>query len=125
MKKHIMIIVITVLFISIGLSGCTQRKNTKVLTDEDYIIGTWINHTLIGQDVKTVIYVFSSDKTYEISGKFQDLDQKTNGTWEFSNNKLIFYSKDQEQICDYVYSNNYNTLTITDPQNRIMEITKQ
>ena len=103
-KKQLVIIGIIVLLICIGLSGCT---NTTI-SDEERLIGIWdVSITYQGKNYLEDRWEFRSDYTYESS--------RSNGTWKITNNKLILtYTTQSTKTMDYVFSNNYNTITITD-----------
>jgi hypothetical protein len=106
MKKQLIIIGIIVMLVCIGLSGCT---NTTI-SDEERLIGTWdVSMTSQGKNIREDRWEFRSDHTYETIS--------SNGTWKITNNKLILTYTTQTQstkTMDYVFSNNYNTITITD-----------
>lgn len=105
MKKQL-IIGIIVMLVCIGLSGCTN----STISDEERIIGTWdVSMTSQGKNIREDRWEFSSDHTYETIS--------SNGTWKITNNKLILTYTTQTQstkTMDYVFSNNYNTITLTD-----------
>jgi len=106
MKKQIMIVGIIVILLTVGLSGC----NNTTISDEERIIGTWdVSMTSQGMNIREDRWEFHSDHTYETA--------RSNGTWKITNNKLILTYTTQTQstkTMDYVFSNNYNTITLTD-----------
>ena len=107
MKKQLIIIGIIVILLSVGLSGCNENTSKS---DEEKIIGTWdVSMTSQGKNIREDRWEFRSDHTYETIN--------SNGTWKITNNKLILSYTTQTQstkTMDYVFSNNYNTITLTD-----------
>jgi len=108
-KKQLLIIGIIVLLICIGLSGCTNT----VISDEERLIGTWdVSMTAQGKNIREDRWEFHSDHTYETIS--------SNGTWKITDNRLILTYNIQTQSIktfDYVFSNNYNSVTLTDIDN--------
>jgi hypothetical protein len=105
-KKQLIIIGIIVLLICVGLSGCTNNR----ISDEERLIDTWdVLMTAQGKNIREDRWEFHSDYTY--------VTISTNGTWKITDNKLILTYTTQTQstkTMDYVFSNNYNTVTLTD-----------
>jgi hypothetical protein len=113
--KNQLIIGITVMLVCVGLSGCT---NTTI-SDEERLIGNWdVSATYQGKNISEEIWEFRSDHTFETSHK-DDTEVKpvSSGTWKITNNRLILTfmgSTQSTKTMDYVFSNNYNTITLTD-----------
>jgi hypothetical protein len=104
MKKHLLKLVIVVLFISvIWLSGCDEIGN-PLSGDESKFIGTW--HSESDLDIYTMI--FFSDGT----GSFIGLST----LWELKDGKLVIITAGEEMTLtyDYSFSDDDNTLTVID-----------
>jgi hypothetical protein len=109
MKKQL-IIVIIVLFIFVGLTGCTE---TEIL-DETRLIGVWEKSS---ED--TIFYFrYNSSHTWDQSAEYDDISNSLGGgTWNISNNQLIItwaHPITEIHTINYVFSNNYNTITLHD-----------
>jgi len=125
MKKQFVIIGIAVLLICVGLSGCNESNNS-FKSDEDRIIGTWVISDLYEGSTRTITYIFSSDKTYEVIGTYKDYTESYNGSWKISDYKLVVTIEGRTQTGYYKFSNNDKTLTITDTMSNTTTIlTKQ
>lgn len=98
--KKIPILLIALMVISVGfLSGCNEENNS--LTDEESIfVGTWKGDGLWD------IIAFFSDRT---CSHYLDLS----GTWEIKDGKLVITEKDGLFKYDYLFTNDDNTLTLT------------
>jgi hypothetical protein len=104
MNKHLIVLIIAVLLICVGLSGCTESQD-----DTSKFIGTW----LLSSD-ENVILIFHSDENFEYLGG------DVWGTWNISNGNLIMdtidnssgYYQEFTLEFNYQFSNSYNTLAI-------------
>jgi hypothetical protein len=90
------------------------------ITDEERLMGIWdVLVIWSGKNFTERIWEFDIDYTFSISYIFAaELRTSTNGTWKISNNSLILTYTDSTQpqkTFDYVFSNNDNTITVTDP----------
>ncbi len=112
MKKFIVVVIMILIFI-VSLSGCIE-SNKSSKTDEDRIIGSWFISELVDGKTNTVTYIFLPDKTYKVIGSFDGLTENFTGTWKIEDNKLIVTIEGRTLTGDYQFSNNDNTLTITD-----------
>jgi hypothetical protein len=125
MNKHIILIGITILLLSVGLSGCNE-SNSSFKSDEDRIIGTWSISELYEGSTRTITYIFLPDKTYEVIGTYKEVMDSYNGTWKILDNKLVVTIEGRTQTGNYKFSNNDKTLTITDnDSNTTTVLTKQ
>jgi hypothetical protein len=125
MNKHLITLGIAVLLICVGLSGCNESNNS-FKSDEDRIIGTWVISEIYEGSTRTVTYIFSSDKTYEVIGTYKEGTESSNGTWEILDYKLVVTIEGRTQTGNYKFSNNDKTLTITDNMsNTTTVLTKQ
>ena len=110
MKKQLMIVGIIVLLIFVGLTGCTEKE----ISDETRLIGVWEKSS------EDYIYYFryNSSHTWDTSYEYEGITYSIgDGTWNISNNKLIItwtHPITETHIIDYVFSNNYNTITQND-----------
>jgi hypothetical protein len=109
MKKHLVIIGIVVLFMTVGLSGCNQVNNT-LTPEKNRFVGTWMNTSTSGTTNTIIFYS---------NGTFSAPLLQWNGNWDVKDNKLVtkaIGTNGSENIFEYTYvfSNNNSTLTITD-----------
>ena len=92
-----------------------------IISDEERLIGIWdVLVTWEGKNFKEQIWQFHSDHTFVITYIFHtEVRIAGSGVWNITNNSLILtYADDLSQpqkTMDYVFSNNYNTITVTDP----------
>ena len=111
MDKHVLIVGVALLFLTIGLSGCIDNRSSSEL---DRFIGKW-------QTAEGVTLILSSDETCSFIGG--------TGTWEVKDGKLLItirYEDGQNMMSyDYQFSDNDKTLTLIDAGNRLMVFTKQ
>jgi hypothetical protein len=109
MKKQILIVGIIVILITIGLSGCTSKS------DEEKLIGTWMYYEPAEGMILTAYYTFFSDKTFELVGFYNDVEEKADGIWNIKDGELIISSADFGLASfDYTFSNNDKTLTLSE-----------
>jgi len=99
MNKQLVIIGITVLLITVGLSGCS---NNQINTDKNKFVGSW--STVDGHAITT----FFSDGS--CSFPTVPLKQK----YDIKDGKLVITFEGQFTFTySYLFSNNDNTLTLT------------
>jgi len=117
MKKQLMIVGIIIILLSVSLSGCTNtntHNNNTLISDEEKLIGTWKYVT----DYYVITYYYHSDKTWDSTKTaFAGPTQVGKGTWKITDSRLflIITEPTQDSVTfDYVFSNNYNTITFTD-----------
>ena len=101
MNKHLLVSGIAVLLICVGLSGCTDTV-TNIGLDSRFT-GTWQE-----QQFHIGYFTFFSDGTGSMSG--------LSSIWDLKSGKLVITTVEGEYTLtyDYVFSNNDNTLTLTD-----------
>ena len=124
MDKKILIIGISVILLIVGLSGCTETTQS----DTKRMVGAWTNSEMVGENLRTVTYIFLSDKTCEISATYEGDSVTASGTWRIVDDKLVIDFTSPSAITqtgDFVFSNDYNTLTITDSIGSTITLTKQ
>jgi len=125
MKKQLIIFGVIVLLITIGLSGCLENKSKS---DEDKIIGTWASSELFQGSTRNISIIFLSNKTFETVSTYKGETKIGSGTWRIVDDKLeidITKPTVSPSINDYNFSNNFNTLTITDSTGTKIDFTKQ
>ena len=117
-RKQLIIIVIFVLLICVGLSGCDQISNV-FLTDEERLIGTWDSDEGIWFDAPTMI-VFSSNGTFKVDVNLGiplpiDLGL-SKGKWNMNDGILTMEIVDLIPPSNYTYqfSDDSKMLNITD-----------
>ena len=97
MKKQLLLVGITIMLLTIGLSGCTQEDTTS--GEMKKFIGTW------NADVNDV-FIFSEN------GACKYVD--TSGTYSVENNQLsTVLNNGQTRTYTYEFSDNGNTLALT------------
>ena len=112
MRKKEVIIGITLLLITAGLSGCIETNNS--LQVEEYkLLGTWRNTSLYEDSIRTTTNIFLSDKTCELIASYKDETIRVTGIWKLRDNKIILFTESDIITRDYYFSNNNNTLSIT------------
>jgi hypothetical protein len=101
MKNQLTILVIIIIFLFVGLSGCT---NNSLNSDSKKFVGTWIDSRFPDES-----FIFLSNN----SGTWTDVSM----LWEIKDGKLVITlqltSSESENIYDYTFSNNDKTLTLT------------
>jgi hypothetical protein len=119
MKKQLILIGIIVIFNAIGLiglSGCTKSntQNNNLTSDEEKLISNWRCVT----DYYVIKYEYRLDKTWDsTTTTFKEEPQIDQGTWKITDNKLFLNNSESTQdsiTLDYIFSNNYNTITFTE-----------
>jgi len=111
--KNIIVVGIILLLLVVSLSGCNEPDNS-FKSDEDRVIGTWFISEFYENSTRTVTYIFSPDKSYEVIGTFNNHTESFNGTWKIEDNYLVVTIEGETLTGNYQFSNNYKTLTITD-----------
>ena len=120
-----MIVGIIVILLTVGLSGCNEDTSKS---DENRIIGTWFGSELFQGNTRNISLIFLSNKTFETTGAYQSKTIIGSGIWRIVNNKLVIDITEptvSSSVNDYNFSNNFNTLTITDSTGTTMNFTKQ
>jgi hypothetical protein len=96
MKKQLVIIGITLLLLTVGISGCSS-----LMSDKDKFIGTW-------KAPSGIISVLFSDGTCTSGG--------VRGTWEVKDKMLVIVlvNLPTQSTYSYAFSNGDKTVTLTD-----------
>ena len=115
------------------LSGCNQISN-PLDTEKNKFVGTWAGSSYVknwigGQEdvIQNQTFIFSSDGTlYYIIRDYSVPEGKTlSGFYELKNGRLII-TIGTDQVFDYYFSNDGNTLTLTElASQRTFTYTKQ
>jgi len=127
MKKHIIVVGIILMLVSVGLCGCNEEKlqngeNNEIDSAYEKLIGTW-----------KLTYDEEYMLTFYEDGKFEQ-GEHILGNWSLSNGKLIMDAIDNTTedhpseftiIFDYYFSDNNQKLTITIITGQSMTYTKQ
>lgn len=102
--KKIALLIIVTLVINTGfLCGCEKKSSIQM---DSRFFGSWYNET-----IPYIITTYFSDGTYEIN------PMQVSGTWETKDGKLICLVSNEPDIIKesyYSFSNNNNSLTLTD-----------
>jgi hypothetical protein len=122
--KNIIAVGIMLLLLIVSLCGCIVSNNS-FKSDEDRITGTWFISEEFEGDTRTVTYIFSSNKSYEVILTYKDEKESFNGTWEIIDNYLVVTIEGETLTGKYQFTNNDKTLSITDTEsNNITTLTK-
>ena len=124
MKKHLIIIGIVAILITIGLSGC--QENRPLVLDKDRFVGTWIG------SVKAFGYSYNVSLSCVSNGTFYlgiTVGNDTNlasGTWEIKDNLFFLNGAGNATTYNYIFSNDDKSLTLTlTTADVVYEFTKQ
>jgi len=112
MKKKVRIMVIILLLVTIGLSGCNQLDNSYT-TEKNKFIGTWTYLVPSGTGSNySFTYYFFSNGTFI----FNKPNLVTNGTFDIIDRNLWLTTNTngtkQYVECSYMFSENNTKLTI-------------
>jgi hypothetical protein len=101
-------------------------ENSLVLSDEEKIIGTWkYTETYEGQTI-VGFFNFLSDKSCEYSASADGNTQTLSGSWDINGNNLVLSFEGVEtETTDYVFSDDNETLTLTDSVGTVRVLTRQ
>jgi len=103
MKKQLVMVGIVVLFIFVGLSGCT---NNPLNTERNRFIGSWVNSTY---GIQTT-YTFFNDGTCSIPFGYMHVQ----GTYTVEGNQITFkYEPSFMDVYKFSFSSDGNTLYLT------------
>jgi hypothetical protein len=113
MKKQLLIIGMTLVLLTVGLSGCNQVSNT-INPEINKFVGTWKNTTI--EIIQGYTQITNTSYTFFSNGTFNRA--KTTGYYELKDGKLFMnYGKGTGIMYDYYFSNNNQTLTLTQTYN--------
>ncbi|MCK4364437.1 MAG: hypothetical protein KAW45_00115 [Thermoplasmatales archaeon] len=119
MKKQLLIVVITLILLAVGLSGCNE-KGIDILgkSNEEKILGTW--GIVVSEDEETPIYSFFSNGTFSVSAMMPDFWSKSAtrqtiwGTYVMTDETLAMNRKGDAKAFEYSFSDNGKKLTLID-----------
>jgi hypothetical protein len=119
MKKHLVIIGILGLVVSLGLSGCTS-PDTSPEEERNKFVGTW---TLTSTDIVTLSLYSNGTCLYVISAT--DIETREKGTWELTEGVFINTLYQHPRTFTYSFSDNDTTLTLVENENGEVTIFKK
>jgi len=127
MKMKLLLVTNVLLIFVFCLNGCTtnDKSSNGIITDEEKIVGTWINSSIYQEGPRIITYNFLSDNTCIFMASYNNEEISTNGTWKIINKKLECTIEGQMTSGDYSFSNDDKTLTLIDKNNVSMVFTKQ
>ena len=103
MKNKILIVGITLTLLVVGLSGCTEENAVDNSADFDKLVGTWMATYHPVMEI-----TFASNGSYHSS-----VAGWANYTWELKNGQIFYtYADGSTGGQDYLFSDDYNTLTL-------------
>jgi hypothetical protein len=112
MRKQLVIIGIVTLFVSIGLSGCTDNNNDSSKLNEEKILGRW-TETIPNTPITVIMNFFANRSFYE------GINETTRiwGTYIMTAKIITLQYGEVIHIVEYSFSNNDNTLTLNETSN--------
>ena len=123
MKKQLILIGIIFIFITVGLSGCTNT----IVSDEEKIIGTWTKRDMYNGSIRSNSYIFYTNKTFKVISSYKNEVLNVNGTWNITDNKLIMISEDKTVTVNYKFSelNKNKILTLTNKSGNSVDFIRE
>jgi len=112
MKKRIMLVGITLFLLAIGLSGCTNNKTESSKINEEKILGQW-TETIPGTPLKVTMNFITNMSYYESIN-----ETRIWGTYTMTDETIVLQNGKAANTFEYSFSNNNNTLTLLETQNR-------
>ncbi|MCJ7571693.1 MAG: hypothetical protein MUO82_07435 [Candidatus Thermoplasmatota archaeon] len=122
MKKQLMIIGIILILLAVGLSGCNE--DTSKL-DEEKIIGSWTKRVMHEGSIESNTYIFYSNKTFKVTGSYENESLNINGTWNITNKTLYMTIEGETKTAYYKFSDNNKTLILTDKSGNVVKFIKE
>jgi len=122
--KNYLIAIIGFIILIVVFAGCNEVSKPSI-SGKDKFIGTWIESKTYEGSIRTITYVFSSDKIVEFNATYKDEAISNSGIWNIIDNKLIININNDEIIIDYQFSDNDTILTITDSSGNSNVLIKQ
>ena len=108
MKKHLIVIGMTLVLLTVVFSGCEETDNPSG-SEKDRFVGTWYLTT--GGTL-----ILFSDGTYTAIS--DDGGGSISGEWELKDNKLVLTTTSEEKtetsVSNYSFSDDDKTIHITD-----------
>lgn len=103
----------------------SKEENNTTKTDEEKIIGMWSYTGSYEGNDGVLTYTFFSDNAFELTASYKDIEVSSNGTWNITENELVFTAKNQEVATGYSFSDDDKILTIFDSEGNSVDFTKQ
>lgn len=125
MSKKILMVGI-IIFLSVnGFSGCTDTENY-----EEKILGKWLVGSIPEGDDDSVIFNFFSNGSFYVNMTEVDeygtpTTQTAWMTYEITDDKFIMIIEGNEVFLDYSFSDNDQTLTLTEKDGTPTVLTRQ
>ena len=117
MKKQFVIVIITLILLTVGLSGCIENGADGFgKSNEEKILGAWGG--LVAGDVETSIFNFFSNGTFSVSAMVFDFWSDSNirqmiwGTYVMTDNTLATEVKGDTSAFKYSFSDDGKKLTL-------------
>lgn len=124
MKKQILISFIMIIIIF--LTGCNQVEN-RIESVKDHIIGIWASSEVYNSSIRNITYIFDYENVGKVNVSYIGETFETDLQWNIINDQLVIDVTEPETsrlINYYEFSNDYNTLTLTDNSGNIMVFNK-
>ena len=125
----VIFIVIILVLVSVYMvlsNNSDDGENSSMLSDEEKIIGTWkYTESYEGQTI-VGFFSFLEDKSCEYSASADGNTQTLSGSWDINGNSLVLSFEGVEtETTDYVFSDDNETLTLTDSVGTVRVLTRQ
>ena len=123
----VFILVLVSIIVVFSINSENGGENSSVLSDEDKIIGTWrYTESYEGQTI-VGFFTFLEDKTCDFSASSDGgTSQTLSGSWDMNGTSLVLSFEGVEtETTDYKFSDDIETLTLTDSVGTIRVLTKQ
>ena len=116
MKIKLFVIIITLILLAVGLSGCTDDSSTK--NNQEKILGTWYKEKTFGNNTYNIIYEFFSNSSF-FSGVWDSNSSSyatyIRGSYELKNDNIFFNTTGENpsnSILKYSISEDGNSFTL-------------
>ena len=121
MKKQLILVGITLLFLASGLNGCTDKKNAPSKINEEKVLGQW-NATIQNTPLIVTMNFVTNISYYESMN-----ETRIWGTYTMTDETIALESGGVTHTFEYSFSNNENTLTLleTDDGEVYLVLTRQ
>jgi len=106
MHKPLIIVIITIVLLTIGMSGCTDNTNGSSKVNEEKILGLW-TETIPGTPL-TVTMNFVTNMSY-----YESINEtRIWGTYTMTDKMITLQSAGIKNTFTYSFSEDWNTLTL-------------
>jgi hypothetical protein len=108
-KKMIIMIGMTLVLLTITLSGCTSTK-----TNEEKILGSWITEKSMGQE-ETAVFNFFSNGTFSLEVTVNESNLTTFTIWEtyiITDESIVMILGNETETLEYSFSDGDDILTL-------------